>query len=148
MPMWLLKFMFYVYPPYWGTGFRIKTISKDYRFIEVYMKLRWYNKNYVGTHFGGAIYSMIDPFYMLILMKNLGKDYLVWDKAAYIEFKKPGRGTLRASFTFSEEEITAIRKQVDANEKFVFDKPVDIFNEDGIVVASVVKTLYVGKKRR
>lgn len=148
LPAWLFRIFINIWPPYLGTGISVKKISADYRYVEVIMKMHWYNKNYVGTHFGGSMYAMTDPFYMLILMKNLGKDYIVWDKAAFIEFKKPGRGTLRAIFTFTEDEINAIRNQADTNEKFIFDKPVDLFNKDGIVVASVVKTLYVRKKQR
>jgi hypothetical protein len=90
---------------------------------------------------------MTDPFYMLMLIKNLGDNYIVWDKAAYIDFKKPGRNTLHASFVFSAEELEDIRKKADENEKYVFDKHVDVFDEQGDVVASIVKTLYVRRKR-
>lgn len=144
--VWLFRKLMGYWPPYLGTGITIDKISLDFRYVEVSMKMHWYNKNYVGTHFGGSMYAMTDPFYMLILLKNLGKDYIVWDKAAYIEFKKPGRGTLRAVFQFTEEEIHAVRQQADANEKYIFDKPVDLVNEEGDIVATVVKTLYVRKK--
>lgn len=145
---WIFRKVFNLWPPYFGTGISVDKISADYRHVEVSMKLHWYNKNYVGTHFGGSMYAMTDPFYMLILIQNLGKDYIVWDKAAYIEFKKPGRGTLRATFKFTEEEIQAIRHQANINEKFVFDKPVDLINQDGEIVANIVKTLYVRKKQQ
>ncbi len=147
LPIWLLKILFHLYPPYLGTGIHIKTISPDFRFIEVTMKLRFYNKNYVGTHFGGSIFAMVDPYFMLMLIKNLGDGYVVWDKAAKIEFKKPGRGTLKATFRFSEEEIEKIRADVDANNKILLDRSVDILNEAGDVIASVVKTLHISKKK-
>lgn len=146
-PAWLLKLILYFYPPYLGTGFHLKTISPDFRFIEVTLKLHWYNKNIVGTHFGGSIFSMSDPFYVVMLLKNLGEDYIVWDKAAYIEFKKPGRGTLRAIFTLSEEEIQDIRLQADTQGKYVFDRTVNILDKENVVVATVVKTLFVAKKK-
>lgn len=144
--LWIFRKLFGLWPPYFGTGIKIDKISTDYRHVEVSMKLHWYNQNYVGTHFGGSLYAMTDPFYMLILIQNLGKNYIVWDKAAYIEFKKPGRGKVSASFTFTEEEIQAVKHQADMNEKFVFDKPVDVVDEEGIIVATIVKTLYVRKK--
>jgi len=146
--IWLYRKLLGLWPPYLGTGISIDKVSMDYRHVEVSMKLRWYNQNYVGTHFGGSIFAMTDPFHMLILMKNLGKDYIVWDKAAHIEFKRPGRGTLLAAFDFSEEEIQAIRQQVDVNGKFTFDKSVDVVNPEGEIIATVVKTLYVRKKKR
>src|SRR5258708_700531 len=105
MPMWLLRWIFNLYPPYLGAGIKVKEISSDFRQMEVAMKLTWCNKNYVGTQFGGSIYSMTDPFYMFILIKNLGRDYIVWDKAAKIDFKKPGKSTLYVRFTMSEDEI-------------------------------------------
>ena len=70
-----------LYPPYWGTGIFVKKISPDFREIIVQMKMTWYNRNYVNTHFGGSLYSMTDPFFMLMLMQILGKEYIVWDKA-------------------------------------------------------------------
>lgn len=147
LPIWLLKIIFNIYAPFLGAGIRVKQMAKDFRFIEVKMNLTWCNKNYVGTQFGGSIYSMTDPFYMFILIKNLGRNYIVWDKAAQIEFKKPGKGTLYARFYMTEEEIRAIKQQADTNEKYVFDKSVDVVDADGVIIATVIKTLYVRKKR-
>src|SRR5580700_939402 len=147
IPLRLLKIILNIWPPYLGAGIKVKTISADFRYIEVIMKLRWYNKNLVGTHYGGSIYSMADAFYMIMLIKNLGKDYIVWDKAAHIEFKKPGRGVLHAIFKFSEEDIAHIKHQAKVHQKYIFDRAVDILNEQGEVVASVVKTLYVQCKK-
>src|SRR4029079_6293339 len=104
---------------------------------------RWYNTNYVGTHFGGSMYAMTDAFYMLILINNLGRNYIVWDKAASIEFKKPAKGKLKAIFTFTEDELQAIRDKVDQDSKMIFDKSVDLIDQNGDVVAPAVKTLYV-----
>jgi len=135
------------YPPFLGAGVRVSYLSADYRDITVTLTQRWYNTNYVGSLFGGAMYLMSDPFYMLILLRNLGEQYIVWDKAASIDFKKPGHGTLTAIFKFSDEELQAIRNQADQNEKYVFDKPVDLIDQQGVVVATVVKTLYVRRKK-
>jgi len=106
-----------LWPPFLGAGIRIKEISEDYTDFKVEMKLTKFNRNYVGTQFGGSIYAMTDPFYMLILMKNLGKDYIVWDKAADIRFKLPGKGKLTAHFNISKERIAEIKAQADKDYK-------------------------------
>ena len=129
--------------PFWGAGIKISYISPDYREIKVQMKLRWYNRNYVGTHFGGSIYAMTDAFYMMMLINILGQEYIVWDKGAQIEFILPGKGTLYAQFVLSEQEILSIKQKADAEGKYVFDLPAQVKNEAGEVVASVMKTLYV-----
>ncbi|MBA3660390.1 MAG: DUF4442 domain-containing protein [Gammaproteobacteria bacterium] len=142
----VLKWGINLWPPFLGAGIKIKHIAPDFRFIEVRMKLRWYNKNYVGTHFGGSMYAMTDPFFMLMVMKYLGSDYIVWDKAASIEYKKVARGTLSAQFRVTEEELQLIKYHADTNEKYIFDRPIDLTNDAGEVVASLVRTLYVRKK--
>ena len=143
---WKFKFLLNLYPPMLAAGIKMTHLSDDYRDITVILKQRWYNTNYVGTIFGGAMYTMADPFYMLILLRNLGEQYIVWDKAASIDFKKPGRGTLTAIFRFSDEELQEIRNQADQRDKYVFDKPVDLVDQDGVIAATVIKTLYVRRK--
>ena len=106
-----------MYPPYLGAGVRVKHVSEDFRSIEVEMPLRWWNKNLVGTHFGGSLYSMCDPFYMIMLIHNLGPDYVVWDKAATIRFKKPGKGLMRAKFELTKDRVEEIRTAADHGEK-------------------------------
>src|SRR5262245_9838779 len=105
------------YPPYLGAGVHVKRIAADFRSIDVELKMHFWNKNYVGTHFGGSVYSMTDPFYMLLLTENLGRDYIVWDKAASIAFKKPGKGTLTARFNLTQEQISDIKEKADGNYK-------------------------------
>jgi hypothetical protein len=116
------------------------------RTIEVRMPLHFWNRNYVGTHFGGSLYTMCDPFFMLILINALGKDYVVWDKAATIRFKKPGMGTVKALFHISQERIDQIRAQADAQGKVEPQFQVLVTDQDGNVVAEVDKLLYVRKK--
>jgi len=122
----IVRRLFNLYVPFRGAGVTIKHIADDYRFIRVEMPLTWYNQNYVGTQFGGSIYAMTDPFYMLMLMQNLGPDYIVWDKAASIDFIKPGRGRLIVEFSWSEEEIALIRDRTRGGEKYLTDKEVEI----------------------
>lgn len=134
------------YAPFVGAGIRITELAQDFRYIRVEMPLTRLNKNYVGTHFGGSMYAMTDPFYMLMLIQNLGTDYVVWDKAAQIEFLKPGRRRLIAEFRFDESEIDDVRKHTASGQKYIFDKEVLIHDTEGMLIARVIKTLYVRKK--
>jgi acyl-coenzyme A thioesterase PaaI-like protein len=142
----LFKLMFNFYPPYWATGIIVRKVSPDYREVIVHMKMRWYNRNYVNTHFGGSLYSMTDPFFMLMLMQILGKEYIVWDKAAHIDFIKPGRGTVTAKFVINEKQIEQIISNTAAGQKYLPEFAVDIKDQAGEKVASVIKTLYIRKK--
>jgi acyl-coenzyme A thioesterase PaaI-like protein len=145
-PIWFLRWLANWWSPFRGAGIRILHIAPGYRLVEVEMRLRWFNKNYVGTHFGGSLYAMTDPFLMMMLINNLGPNYIVWDKAAKIDFKKPGRGTVRVRFQLDEDEIQKIKSTADAQGKYVFDRVVNVVDESGEVVAEVVKTLYVRRR--
>lgn len=144
----LFKALINWYPPYIGAGIRLARISDDYRDLLVQMKLRFYNRNFVGTHFGGSLYAMIDPFYMLMLMQVLGREYIVWDKAATIEFKKPGRGMVSARFLLTDRVIADIRTQTAGGDKYLPEFSVDIVDDNGERVARGFKTLYIRRKQR
>jgi hypothetical protein len=137
-----------LYPPYLGAGVRVTRVSDDFRNVEVEMPLRFYNRNYVGTHFGGSLYSMCDPFYMLMLINILGPEYIIWDKAATIRFKKPGKGLVKASFHVTEEQITEIRASAEAQHKVEPQFQVVVKDAEGDVVAEIDKLLYVRKKSK
>ena len=141
-----LKLLINLYPPYWGTGITVKSISPDYRQICVQMKMRWYNRNYVKTHFGGSLYAMTDPFFMLMLMHILGKEFVVWDKAAHIDFVKPSEGTVTARFLIENDRIEKIINNTSGGQKYFPEFSVDIENEAGEKVAHVAKTLYIRKR--
>lgn len=134
------------YPPYLGAGVRVTHIAEDFSRIEVEMPLRFYNKNYVGTHFGGSLYSMCDPFYMLMLIELLGPNYIVWDKAAGIRFKRPGRGLVRARFEISKEKLEEIRAAADSTGKVEPEFQVEVKDAEGNVIAEIEKRLYVRRK--
>lgn len=144
----LFKTLINWYPPYIGAGIRVIRISQNYRDLLVQMKLRFYNRNYVRTHFGGSLYAMIDPFYMLMLMQVLGKDYIVWDKAATIEFKKPGRGTVSAHFLLTDPMLADIRTHTANGDKYLPEFTIDITDSDGDLVARGIKTIYIRRKDR
>ena len=130
------------YFPYFWSGIKATRVTNDYTEIDVRLKLTWYNRNFVGTQFGGNLYSMTDPFYMLMLIQNLSRDYIVWDKGAKINFKKPGIGTVYAYFKLPHSQISEIKKVADLQGKYIFDLPVDVVNEKKEIVANVIKTIY------
>ena len=134
-----------VWPPMAGAGIRVKW-SADHKAVDVEMKLRFWNRNYVGTHYGGSLYSMADPFYMLMLMENLGRDYIVWDKAASIRFRKPGKGRVKAEFRVTDAQLDEIRERLTTLEKYEPTFVVEIKDEAGDVVAEVTKVLYIRRK--
>ncbi len=142
----VLRWMLNLYPPYLGAGIRVQHISPDMRSIRVAMKLTRWNRNYVGTQFGGCLYAMVDPFYMLLLIERLGRDYIVWDKAASIDFITPGKGPVYAEFHVDDALLDDIRQQTATGKKCLPRLQVDIRDGAGELVARVDKTLYVRLK--
>ncbi|HUO59551.1 MAG TPA: DUF4442 domain-containing protein [Candidatus Acidoferrales bacterium] len=141
----LIRFVNF-WPPFLGAGIRLRRLSADFREADVEMAQRFWNTNYVGVHFGGSLFAMTDAFYMLLLMENLGRNYVVWDKAASVRFRKPGRGTVRAEFRLSEAEIDEVRVAV--AEKGIHERSfvVRILDEGNEVVAEVEKLIHIRQK--
>jgi hypothetical protein len=135
-----------VYAPYLGAGVRVTHIADDFLTVHVEMPLRFYNRNYVGTHFGGSLYSMCDPFYMLMLINILGPEYIVWDKSAAIRFKRPGKGTVKAVFEIPAERVAEIKAAADSMGKVEPQFQVLVMDEEGQIVAEIDKLLYVRRK--
>ncbi len=136
-----------IWPPFLGAGIRVKRLQPDWKEIDVEMKLHGWNSNYVGTHYGGSLYSMADPFYMLMLIENLGRDYIVWDKSASIRFRTPGRGAVSVSFRLTDDEIAGIREALKKEEKIDRTFQAEIKDESGAVVAEVQKVVHIRKKK-
>jgi acyl-coenzyme A thioesterase PaaI-like protein len=140
---WLLNW----WPPFRGMGVKVREIAPDFRRARVELRMGLLNRNYVGTHFGGSMFAMTDPFYMVLMMHVLGREYIVWDKAGSIRFLKPGRGTLVAEFEVTQAMVDeAIAKTADGG-KFEPTYAVDLKDGEGAVVATVEKTLYIRKKK-
>jgi len=138
-----------LWPPFLGAGIRVTHIAADMKAVDVEMKLRWWNANYVGTHFGGSLFAMTDAFYMLMLMlmHHLGGEYIVWDKAASIRYRKPGRGTVRAEFRLTDGQVDDIREKLKTLQKYEPVFPVTVKDEQGVVIAEVERLIYVRKKQ-
>ena len=135
-----------LWPPFLGAGIRVKSISTDMKAVDVEMKLRWWNANYVGTQFGGSLFAMTDAFYMLMLMANLGREYIVWDKAATIRYRKPGRGRVRAEFRLNDAQVDDIREKLKTLPKYEPVFTVEVKDEQGTVIAEVEKVIHIRRK--
>jgi len=134
------------WPPFLFSGITVIEVAKDFRYAKVRLKKKMLTSNYVGTLFGGSLFAMTDPFYMVMVLKNLGKDYIVWDKRSEIEYVSPGKKTVYADFHLSDAELEEIKDEVAANGKYLKWFEVDIKSADGTVVAIVKKQIYIRKK--
>lgn len=137
-----------LWPPFRGAGIRVREITPDFRTVTVELRLRLLNRNYVGTHFGGSLYAMADPFYMVMLLNILGRDYVVWDKSGTVRYLKPARGTVTARFHIDDAALARLREATANGDKHEPTFRVDIVDAEGVVVADVEKTLYIRRKER
>lgn len=134
------------YPMYFGTGGRLIFLKGDWTQATIQLKLGLFTRNYVGTIFGGAMFSAADPFHMMLLINIVGNRYVVWDKAGAIRFKKPGRGRIQADVIYSPDELKTILEKTDADGSYEFTKPLNWIDEKGDVVATYEKTVYIATK--
>ncbi len=144
----LFRYAMNLWPPFLGAGICVRHISEDWHRVIVTLTRRWFNRNYMGTHFGGSIFAMTDPFYMLMLIHNLGSQYAVWDQSARIEFIKPVKERVKATFELHQDQIEQIIRMTANGEKHLEDFRIEVMRGDGDIVAAVKKTVYVRKKQR
>lgn len=135
-----------LWPPFVGAGIHVESIAEDFRSARVRLKLRWYNRNFFGTHFGGSLFAMTDPFCAILVMHNLDRQYLVWDKSACIRFAAPGRSTVWANFSINQAQIDDILAHTAAGEKYEPWFSVDVVDRAGSVVATIDKQLYIRRQ--
>lgn len=136
------------WPPFFFSGIRIDKVSDDMRYALIKLKLRFYNRNYVGTQFGGAMFAATDAMYMLMLIHNLGPDYVVWDKTARIDFLKPGKTDLTAEFQITEDDLQNIRAETAEKGKMLWKRDVELKDAHGVVVAIAERVVYIRDKRK
>ncbi len=142
-----LRFGMNLWPPFVGAGIHVMHIAPDFRSVTVRLRQGLFNRNYFGTHYGGSLFSMTDPFYALMLLHNLERGHVVWDKVSRIEFRAPGRGNVYARFVLSQEQIDDVLAHTAAGEKYEPTWSVDITDESANVIATVAKTLYIRRRR-
>ena len=141
-----LRHVFNLWPPFLFSGIHVADLAPDWRHARVEMRMRPWNRNYVGTHFGGNLFAMTDPFWMILVKECLGGDYFVWDKAAEIEFVKPGKGTVHAEFRVDDALLDELRVATAGGEKTLRWLPADVIDAQGAVIARVRKQIYVRRK--
>src|SRR5215207_4997885 len=142
----LARWKFNLFPAYRGTGGRVAYIADDFHEIRVKVPLSWRTRNYVGTIYGGSMYGAVDPIYMLMLLKILGRGYVVWDKAAKIRFRKPGKETLYVDFRLTGGEVAEIKRLAESSRSVDRVYELDLKDRNGVVHAQIEKTLYIKKK--
>lgn len=142
-PLPMLRLGINLWPPFVGAGIHVMEIAPDFRRVTVRLRRGLFNRNYFGTHYGGSLFSMTDPFYALMLLHNLEPGYVVWDKAAVIQFLAPGRSDVFARFELSEAQLTEVRARTANGEKYEPTWPVEITDARGTTIARVDKTLHV-----
>ena len=139
---WRLNF----FPAYRGTGARITYIADDWHEVRIKLPLNWRTRNYVGSIFGGSMYGAVDPICMVMLIRILGPAYVVWDKGATVQFKRPGRSTLHACFILDAPEIDAIKVELAQSLALERVYQVNLVDAEGVIHASITKTLYIRRK--
>jgi acyl-coenzyme A thioesterase PaaI-like protein len=142
----LRRWGFNFFPVYRRTGARITYISGDWCEVHIKLPLNWKTRNYVGTIFGGSMYAAVDPLYMVMFIKLLGPEYIVWDKAASIKFKQPGRSTLHAKFKIEKAELNYIRKTLKVQSNLDRTYQIELIDKDGAICAMVEKIIHFKKK--
>ncbi|WNL45153.1 DUF4442 domain-containing protein [Dyella sp. BiH032] len=137
-----------LWPPFLFNSIRVQHVAEDWSEARVVLRLRPWNRNYVRTQFGGNLFAMTDPFWMLLVMHRLGGEYFVWDKAGAIDFVAPGRSDVYAHFKLEPSVIDELRAAAATGEKVLRWFETDVMTADGEVVARVRKQLYVRLKPR
>src|ERR1019366_1700605 len=138
----LFRLLINLWPPFFFNNIAVTEITSDWSRVSVRLRLRSWNRNYIGTHFGGNLFAMTDPFCVLMLLHRLRSDYVVWDKAANIEFIAPGRGDVYATFNIDDETIDSLRNEAAEGEKVLRWFEVDVVDKQGKLIAKARKQLY------
>jgi acyl-coenzyme A thioesterase PaaI-like protein len=142
-----LRRILYFWPPFLFSGIRVEAWSDDWRYARVRLKLHWYSRNFVGTQFGGSLFAMTDPFFMIMTLQVLGRDYIVWDKAGAIDFVAPGRTDVVAEFRLDDSVLDEIRAATAGGEKYLRWFEAEVKTDGGELIARVRKQIYVRRKR-
>ncbi|MBY0555348.1 DUF4442 domain-containing protein [bacterium] len=143
------KYLFYLWnfwPPFLGAGIKVDHVSSDMMSTTMRLKKRFWNRNIVGTQYGGSIYSMVDPIYMAMMLSHLNREFIIWDKSASIRFRKPGKTDLFAHFTLTQQDLDEIRNRMKTEAKIDWERSINIVDKDQNVVAEVTKVIHIRRK--
>jgi acyl-coenzyme A thioesterase PaaI-like protein len=147
VPPRVFRWSLNLWPPFIGAGIRVRSIAPDFREFVIEMPLRPYNRNAFGTHFGGSLYSMTDPFFVLMLCRNLGPDYVVWDRSACIDYVATGRSRVHAVLKLRDEDLRSIRSMTENGSKHLHLFHADVVDAEELLVARIEKLVYVRRRR-
>jgi acyl-coenzyme A thioesterase PaaI-like protein len=142
-----MRWLFNGWPPFRGAGIHVRSIDSGWTRAEVELRSRWLNRNYVGTHFGGSLFAMTDPFCMILMLRQLGGNYVVWDRAASIDFLKPGKGRLTTQIEITPLAVDEARQATASGQKYEPTFAIEVIDASGDCVARIQKTLYIRRKR-
>ncbi|MBU1621516.1 MAG: DUF4442 domain-containing protein [Gammaproteobacteria bacterium] len=142
----VMRHLLNLWPPFFFSGIKVVELAQDYRYCKVVLKNRPWTRNINSSQFGGSMFAMTDPIYPLMLMGTLGKEYMVWDKQADINYITPGRGKLTAEFLLTDSELEHIKQQTEAGEKYFPDFVVHVKDNKGELVCEVKRKVYIRKK--
>jgi hypothetical protein len=135
------------WPPFLGAGIKIEHVSNDMLKLRIRLKKRFWNRNLVGTAYGGSIYSMVDPFYMAMLLNHLKKEFIIWDKSSNVRFRKPGTTDLLADFELTHKDLEDIRTRMQTEERFDWERMVHVKDTEGNTIAEVNKVIHIRRKQ-
>ena len=131
---------------YKNTGGKLIKVSDDLHYIKIQLLFNYKTRNYVGTIYGGHMYSSVDGIYVIQLIHILGDNYIVWDKSAKIKFKRPANKTLFADFKISDELIEQIKNDIVKDKKKDYNLFVNLTDVNGNIYAQVEKVIYIASK--
>ena len=143
---WRFRLLMNLYPMYFGTGGKILFWSGDSTEVQVRIKRSIWTYNYVGTIFGGSMFSATDPFYMLMLHRIFSKNFVVWDRSAQIKFIKPSKVTLFARYSLSQDLLEAIKEEVSVKGESNYLFKIELLDRDSVLHALIERTVYIATK--
>lgn len=139
----LTRWGFNLFPCFRASGGRLTYIAADWKEVHLTVPLNWRTRNYVGTIFGGSMFAASDPMFMLMLIKILGSQYVIWDKSGYIRFRKPGRARLTGRFVVTDEDIEAIRSTLETEPKVERTFKTTLVDAAGEVHAEIERLVHI-----
>lgn len=144
-----LKRALNLYPPLLFQRIVVKKIHKDFKGVDVKIVNSIVNRNYNGSIFGGTIYAATDPFYAILfdrILQEKGFNVRVWLKSASINYLKPGTTNLYFTIQITEQMIAEAERELIENGKFVKAYPMELYDETGLLCATVMNEVYLRNK--
>ena len=143
----LVRLLLNTWPPLRKQGIQVTNINKSLTRMDVQLKSKWFNQSAAFAIFGGSLYTMTEPFYMLLFLGHIGNDHIVWDKSGLITFTSPARKTINVTFEITPAQIKDIVERCEDGAPILKTFNVDLIDTSGKLVAQVEKVVYIRKKQ-